>query len=342
MKPGSLFPRLFFHITTEGQGNIPQHGPCLLIARHQSFLDPAILKRGTPRRLVFPPNPGEAAGFLGNGAAVCVFPEGEMSWYGGSGTGSRWDDITAPAEVPVIAVSIRGSYDIYPPFARRPDRGRVVVRYVACGASEAKQVFKDMLEEDRRADIALRLERIPRDARNIEEILYICPSCGELLSLHGEKSGLVECRACGSSWTLLRGKGLADRSTGAILPLHYIQDLALASIEKYRIKPLQFPVRIREKRRRKSGADGLLMISDDHFILACKGRSAFAFVFSYNDVESVYIEGRDRLCILCRSGEERSSFEMKPPLHACLFLMHFFRTRASRDRTEEREDRGTI
>jgi len=342
VKPGRLFPRLFFPITLEGQRNIPRRGPCLLIARYQSPLDPAILKRCTPRRLIFPPHPGETAGFLENGAAVCVFPEGEMSWYGGTGSSSRWADIAARAEVPVIAVSIHGSYDIYPPFARWPDRGRVVVRCIACRASEAKQVFRGLAEEERRADIGLRLEHIPRDARNIEEILYICPSCGELLSIHGEKSGLVECRSCRDSWTLLRGKGLADRSNGTILPLHYIQDLALASIEKFRIKPLQFPARIRDKGRRKSSADGLLMISDKHFILAWKGRSASAFVFSYNDVESVYIKGRDRLCILCRSGEERSSFEIQPPLNACLFLMHILRTRASRYPGEEREDRETI
>jgi 1-acyl-sn-glycerol-3-phosphate acyltransferase len=94
-----------------GRGNVPRRGPALLIANHESFIDPLLVGVAAPRHLAFLARANlfhglfgrflrsvnvhgvDQEGFareglksvidlLGQGWPVLVFPEGERSWDG--------------------------------------------------------------------------------------------------------------------------------------------------------------------------------------------------------------------------------------------------------------------
>ena len=341
MRKNYRLPLLYPRIKTLSRRAIPKKGGCLLLSPRRSFLDPEIVARSTRRRIEFPETPEEADRLLNSGKAVCIFPEGEMNWYGNGKIDSNWFRYIAGTSAPVIIMNIRGSYDMYPPFANRPGlRGHVHVRFTVSSAPAAKAAFLESLEQECLDDIVLRRKHIPVDARNIEEIIYICPACGELLTIRGEKSGRLECRVCGESWTFIRGKALSDNSNRNIVPLRYVEDFARDSLKKHRIKQIQFQIAVKTSPDLKREDPGLLILSADHFILALNGKNKAAFVFSYNDVESIRIEGRDRLDIQCLQDSGNLRFLIRPPIHACLFLTHAIRIRAFGDGSAETHRTG--
>jgi 1-acyl-sn-glycerol-3-phosphate acyltransferase len=103
---------LGFSLRISGRPNIPRRGPALLIANHQSFLDPMVIGAASPRHLCFLARktlfrnpifghllsslntvPVDQEGVakeglktildeLKQGSAVLVFPEGQRSWNG--------------------------------------------------------------------------------------------------------------------------------------------------------------------------------------------------------------------------------------------------------------------
>lgn len=296
----------------------------LLFTLHRSPADRRVVARTVPRKIDFPTDLHAAETILLQGGAVCIFPEGEVGWYGEGPPDHRWFDLARRADVPVFIVTIKGIYDAYPPFARKPGRGGITVGFHRC--DDPATDFRRVLEEERRADITLRNRRIPRDARNAEEILYICPSCGELFTLRGEASGKVQCKSCMNTWTLIRGKGLSDTSTGNILPLGYIENLAGDSLRRLRTRDIRFQVMFFQE---DTVIPGLFLVAGDHFMVALKRKDGEAFVFSYNNIQSVYLEGRDRLKVRCLQRDKEYFFHLKPPLHASLFLLHLLRIRSA-------------
>jgi 1-acyl-sn-glycerol-3-phosphate acyltransferase len=137
---------------TEGQANIPKRGPALLIANHQSFLDPVCIGLAARRHLtylarktLFTGNrqfarflesvncvPVDQEGVateglkttiaqLKKGKAVLVFPEGERTMTGRMNSLKPGIHlIIKRALVPVIPVGIAGAYDAYPRKAKCP------------------------------------------------------------------------------------------------------------------------------------------------------------------------------------------------------------------------------
>ncbi len=141
-----------------GLENVPMTGPCILIANHQSYLDPPFLHAVVPRIL----NPmakstqfaSRLMGFLlahvytfpvrryqtdpqavrtvlrrlDAGMAIMIYMEGERTWDG---------RLQAPrlgvirlllkAGVPVIPVRVDGAYDVWPRWSSRPKPG--VIRF---------------------------------------------------------------------------------------------------------------------------------------------------------------------------------------------------------------------
>jgi 1-acyl-sn-glycerol-3-phosphate acyltransferase len=142
---------LGFSVRFRGGGNVPRQGPALLIANHQSFLDPLAIGLATPRQLCFLArktlfNNPQFGGYLRSvgcvavdqegfareglqttldllkeGKAVLVFPEGERTATGQMLSFKPGVHLLMKrSAVPVVPVGIAGAFEAYPRMRRLP------------------------------------------------------------------------------------------------------------------------------------------------------------------------------------------------------------------------------
>lgn len=150
-------------LAVEGRENIPRQGPFLLVANHQSVLDPILVQANCPRPVhsltkssqfssgtvsawlllrinaiptrryrVDPQVVRTVLRLLERGEAVCIYPEGERSWDGTLQPLRRGTvRLILKAGVPVIPCGVKDSFNAWPRWSRRPRRCRVVLRFGA-------------------------------------------------------------------------------------------------------------------------------------------------------------------------------------------------------------------
>ena len=155
-----LFFRLGFGLEVVGGEHVPRHGPFLVASNHVSYLDPPLVGVACPRRLRFmarkdlydhrwlgaflrgvhaiPLKRAEAdlpafraaLAALRSGSGVAIFPEGERQLSGELGTAKRGVGLLADAaRVPVIPVFVQGTFQAFPPGARRLHRAKIRVAF---------------------------------------------------------------------------------------------------------------------------------------------------------------------------------------------------------------------
>ena len=136
---------LGFSLRTEGAHHVPPSGPALVVANHQSFLDPVPIGLAFPRRLIYlarkslfrnpvfswiirslnaVPIDQDGIGKEGIrtildqlefGKAVLVFPEGERTWDGRmSPLKGGVHLLIKKTQAPIIPIGIAGAYDAWP------------------------------------------------------------------------------------------------------------------------------------------------------------------------------------------------------------------------------------
>jgi len=143
-----------------GEENIPGEGPFLLIANHQSAMDPMLIQSLCPRPMhamakstqfrvpVIGPIMAHCYGYpvrrfqvdpqavritlrrLANGYPVAIYIEGERTWDGHMqpprpGTVR----VALKAGAPILPCAIAGAYQAWPRWDRKPQRGRVCISY---------------------------------------------------------------------------------------------------------------------------------------------------------------------------------------------------------------------
>jgi 1-acyl-sn-glycerol-3-phosphate acyltransferase len=146
-------------LDVQGLEHVPPEGPFLLIANHQSYLDPLILQavvarpvhtmskstqfsepitgrivkalKGFPVRRfdVDPQAVRLALRYLNQGDGVAIYIEGERSWDGRLQPLRRGTvRLVLKAGVPVIPCGISGTYDAWPRWDRRLKRSTIRIR----------------------------------------------------------------------------------------------------------------------------------------------------------------------------------------------------------------------
>jgi 1-acyl-sn-glycerol-3-phosphate acyltransferase len=154
------FVHIVARVEVVGRENLPKAGPFILVANHQSFLDPIIvqvicrrplhtLAKSTqftgkfmgwvmPRVLAIPTRryriEPQAVRVvlrrLAEGEGVGVYPEGERSWDAQLQPFRRGTiRLLLKAGVPVIPCGVAGSYDVWPRWSEKVRRRRVRVEF---------------------------------------------------------------------------------------------------------------------------------------------------------------------------------------------------------------------
>jgi 1-acyl-sn-glycerol-3-phosphate acyltransferase len=147
-------------LDVSGIHHIPEQGPFLLLANHQSYLDPILIQalvsrpihtmskstqfsdritgpilkalKGFPvRRFEVDPQAVRLAlRYLQQGEGVGIYIEGERSWDGRLQPLRRGTvRLVLKAGVPVIPCGISGAYDAWPRWDRRPARARIRITF---------------------------------------------------------------------------------------------------------------------------------------------------------------------------------------------------------------------
>lgn len=151
---------LGFGLEVRGQRHVPRRGAFILASNHLSYLDPPLLGAACPRRLAFLARADlfrapllaafmrgvhvialqreatdiaavrEALARLRRGDAVAIFPEGGRQFSGQLGSAKRGVALLAfAADVPIVPVFVRGTFEAWPPGARRLRRAKIRVAF---------------------------------------------------------------------------------------------------------------------------------------------------------------------------------------------------------------------
>ena len=182
--------KLYFRIKYVHSNNVPKKGPTLLVANHQSFLDPPAIGCGyfrmtnfLARKTLFKFKPfgklidsvdaipleTEGLGYAGiketlrrlkNDEAVLIFPEGSRSYDGEfQPFTAGYVSIARKANAVILPVAIAGAFEAYPRTKAIPSpfKRRVVVEY---GEPIQPKRFKDMSDEDANAYIVSKISEM--------------------------------------------------------------------------------------------------------------------------------------------------------------------------------------
>jgi 1-acyl-sn-glycerol-3-phosphate acyltransferase len=144
-----------------GLENVPTSGPFLLIANHQSVLDPIFIQSVVPRPVyamakstqfavpflgplmprilafpvrryqVDPQSVRIALRLLREGRGVAIYIEGERTWNGLLQEPRRGTvRLALRAGVPIIPTAVRGTYNAWPRWDRKPGPAAVTIRFL--------------------------------------------------------------------------------------------------------------------------------------------------------------------------------------------------------------------
>ena len=168
---------LSFSFKSRGSHHMPRQGPVLLIANHESFLDPLVVGLGVRRRIHYLARktlfknplfgkylhsvgtvPVDQEGvakeglrtsidLLRGGKAMLIFPEGERSWTGKLQPFKPGIYLLLKkAPVPIVPVGVAGPYEAYPRGAAYPKLSPLF--WPATGAGIACSVGKPIAPEE--------------------------------------------------------------------------------------------------------------------------------------------------------------------------------------------------
>jgi 1-acyl-sn-glycerol-3-phosphate acyltransferase len=195
---------LGFSLRYKGRRNIPRSGAALLIANHQSFLDPLAVGLAAPRHLCFLARktlfknrffgnllaslksvPVDQQGVakdgmraildrMATGEAVLVFPEGERTWTGKMQPLKPGIQLLIKrTQAPIIPVGVAGAYDALPrtrawpilsPLFLPPTRGSVAV---VVGRPLDARRFAEMPREEMLAELFKEMQKVQQEAEKL-------------------------------------------------------------------------------------------------------------------------------------------------------------------------------
>lgn len=229
--------RLLFGIREEDEVKLPAE-PCLVVANHTCYFDPAIVAMCVDQPLryvtgenllrhrlaeflavdVFRSIPcfkakisvktiRDISGNLKAGNYVCMFAEGNITYDGATAPLTRVNGkLFSSLQCTVVTLAVTGAYQVVPRWSKKFCRGDV---HAQLKGVYMKEMLRGMTPDEIVAcfnrDLyveqpAADSEKVfHRSAKGIHYALYACPDCGALGRIRG-KGSRIRCLGCGKTW----------------------------------------------------------------------------------------------------------------------------------------------
>ena len=364
-----LFYRLRCGLELRGLARVPRSGPFFLIALHRSYLDPYFMAFHLPRQVhyiatsvlfrhwlsgLYFKSLGciplvrsradlrpimTAFQLLDSGGAVGMFPEGARSWYGETACEPAVFKLLEKRRVPIVTAELEGAFEHQPRFFSRLRRSCIRVRYRVHPPQDSLRLVRDLMRRERLWDARRRALGRPQPARTAEQLVYRCPHCGVPFRCRGYADGRLACAACGTSFTLLEGKGL--RGPAGVRSLPELEKQNLGWMRGFEPVGLRIAGQLvcRRTSKLETHLQGLrrLRLQDRRglhpgaLVLHAGGLvvdNGLPSRIPYDAIESVLVESNNKLEFSYRTGGEQGYVFFLPPLRYTLFLQHFLRLKA--------------
>jgi 1-acyl-sn-glycerol-3-phosphate acyltransferase len=162
-RPIVQFLKWYSNLIFRNEDLVPVKGPFILLANHESYLDPIIISTLLQRRIGFftkstafadlllqpifkayrslpnrryeidPQVVRQAIQVLKNGNCIGIFPEGERTWNGKL-LPFKYTTVKflMSVQVPIVLVSIKGTFNVLPRWARRLNPGKIEIEVQKC------------------------------------------------------------------------------------------------------------------------------------------------------------------------------------------------------------------
>ncbi len=245
---GMLVLRVWYKIKIEGTEHIPHERPFLVVANHESYLDPFLFGIFIPYEIKFVTTADvfttplmrfllRGTGsfpmrrhrqdlksirtmirMVNKGQIVGIFPEGGRSIDGSPLPILKETlKLIQKCRVPILPVHLDGAYEIWPRWAPNRRRGKVTAS------------FKPMIQLEDQADLATLESRIQEAifaapkvfravhstsmAKGLDNLFWACYSCKEHNSIRTISSDQIQCEHCQLQWQITNDYHMIETGT---------------------------------------------------------------------------------------------------------------------------------
>jgi len=268
---GMLVIRFWYKINIEGSKNIPHDRPFLIVANHESYIDPFLFGIFVPFEIKFVTTADVfttplmrfllkgTGGFpmrrhrqdlksirtmirmIGKGQVVCIFPEGGRSTDGSPLPILKETlKLIQHCKVPILPVHLDGAYEIWPRWAPNRRRGSITASFKPIIAV-ADQHDLGELEIRIAANIfaepkIFRAVRSHSIARGMNHLLWACYKCHTRNSIEVVSGHTIRCQHCAEEWQVSNDYHFtAQAESKSLTSIQWI-DLIKADILNYPLK----------------------------------------------------------------------------------------------------------
>ncbi len=258
---GMLVLRFWYRIRLKGSENIPHDRPFLLVANHESYLDPFLFGIFVPFEIKFVTTADvfttplmrfllKGTGsfpmrrhrqdlksirtmirMVNKGQVVCIFPEGGRSIDGSPLPILRETlKLIQKCRVPILPVHLDGAYEIWPRWAPNQRHGQVTATFGPMievhDQSDLEQLQSKISDKIFAPDKTFSPVRGSSIAKGMDNLFWACYKCQTRNSIEVTSGMTIACNNCESIWDVAQDYTLTDRELSeSRTSIDWIQDI---------------------------------------------------------------------------------------------------------------------
>lgn len=249
---GMSLIRHWYGIKSEGLEHIPHEKPFLIVANHESYIDPFLFGLFIPYEIKFVTTADvfttplmrfllKGTGsfpmrrhrqdlksirtmirMINKGQVVCIFPEGGRSTYGAPLPILKETlKLIQKCRVPILPIHIDGAYEIWPRWAPNRRRGKVntTIKPIIPVESQSDLGHLEDLITNAIFDQENKLRTVKSRAitRGMSKMLWACCKCQKQNSIKETSGDSITCQNCGTRWLVQNNYDFKEEGSSSTL-----------------------------------------------------------------------------------------------------------------------------